>query len=63
MVFILIVSLQCDKLEKQKTLALLSFVNNLKLEDDNYSDYDLCFSNLELVIEEELNNFKEMKGN
>lgn len=52
-----------NELTKQKTLALLSFVNNIKLEDDNYSDYNLRFSNLDLVIHEELNNFKEMKGN
>ena len=52
-----------EKLTKQKTLALLSFVNNIKLEDDNYSEYNLCFSDLDLVIQEELNNFKEMKGN
>ena len=51
-----------DKLTKQKVLALLSFVNNLKLEDDNYSDYNLKFSNLDLIIKEELDNFKEMKG-
>ena len=51
-----------EKLTKQKTLALLSFVNNIKLEDDNYSDYNLCFSDLDLVINEELDNFKKMKG-
>lgn len=51
-----------EKLTKQKVLALLSFVNNIKLEDDNYSNYNLCFSNLDLVIKEELDNFKEMKG-
>ena len=50
-----------EKLTKQKVLALLSFVNNIKLEDDNYSDYNLCFSDLDLVINEELDNFKEMK--
>lgn len=51
-----------EKLTKQKVLALLSFVNNIKLEDDNYSDYNLRFSDLELVIKEELDNFREMKG-
>lgn len=50
-----------EKLTKQKVLALLSFVNNIKLEDDNYSDYNLRFSDLDLVINEELDNFKEMK--
>ncbi len=39
-----------EKLTKQKTLALLSLVNNIKLEDDNYSDYNLRFSDLDLVI-------------
>lgn len=51
-----------EKLTKQKVLALLSFVNNIKLEDDNYSDYNLRFSDLELVTREELDNFKKMKG-
>lgn len=51
-----------EKLTKQKVLALLSFVNNIKLEDDNYSDYNLIFSDLDLVRKEELDNFKEMKG-
>ena len=51
-----------EKLTNQKVLALLSFVNNIKLEDDNYSDYNLRFSDLDLVIKEELDNFKEMKG-
>jgi len=50
------------ELTNQKELALLSFVNNIKLEDDNYSDYNLCFSDLDLVINEEMANFKEMKG-
>ena len=36
-------------------------MNNIKLEDDNYSDYNLRFSDLDLVINEELDNFKEMK--
>ena len=51
-----------EKLTKQKVLALLSFVNNIKLADDNYSNYNLKFSDLELVIKEELDNFREMKG-
>ncbi len=51
-----------EKLTKQKTLALLSLVNNIKLEDDNYSDYNLRFSDLDLVINDELDNFKKMKG-
>ena len=50
-----------DELTKQKVLALLSLVNNIILEDDNYSDYNLCFSDLDLVIKEELDNFKQMK--
>lgn len=36
-------------------------MNNIKLEDDNYSDYNLRFSDLDLVINEELDDFKEMK--
>ena len=51
-----------EKLTKQKTLALLSLVNNIKLEDDNYSDYNLRFSDLDLVINDELDNFKKMKA-
>ena len=51
-----------EKLTNQKVLAVLSLVNNIKLEDDNYSDYNLQFSDLDLVTKEELSNFKEMKG-
>ena len=51
-----------EKKKKKKTLALLSLVNNIKLEDDNYSDYNLRFSDLDLVINDELDNFKKMKG-
>ena len=37
-------------------------LNDIKLADDNYSNYNLKFSDLELVIKEELDNFREMKG-
>ena len=51
-----------EELTNQKFLALLNFVNNIKLEDDNYSDYNLCFSDIDLVVNEEIENFRELKG-
>ena len=51
-----------NKLTKQKQLALLNVVNNINLEDDNYSNYNLRFCDLNLAIQEELDNFKKLKG-
>ncbi len=51
-----------NKLTKQKQLALLNVVNNIDLEDDNYSNYNLRFCDLNLAIQEELDNFKKLKG-
>ena len=37
-------------------------MNNIDLEDDNYSNNNLRFCDLNLAIQEELDNFKKLKG-
>lgn len=49
-----------NRLAKQKNHALLSFITNIKLEEDNYSDYNLRFSDIEIAIKEELENFRNL---
>ena len=36
-------------------------MNNIDLEDYNYSNYNLRFCDLNLAIQEELDNFKKLK--
>ena len=48
-------------LSNQKQLAILNFVTDMKLEKEEYSKYNLHFSNVDLAIKDELDNYKQLK--
>ena len=50
-----------NSLAKQKQLSILSFVNDVKLEKEEYSKYNLHFSNVDLAIKEEMANYSNLK--
>ena len=50
-----------DKLANQKQLAILNFVTDIKLEKEEYSKDNLHFSNIDLTIKEELDNYLKLK--
>lgn len=50
-----------NSLAHQKQLAILNFVTDLKLEKEEYSQYNLHFSNVDIVIKDEIDNYKKLK--
>lgn len=50
-----------NSLAHQKQLAILNFVTDLKLEKEEYSEYNLHFSNVDIVIKDEVDNYKKLK--
>ena len=49
-----------NELANQKEFALLNFVNNIQLEEGDYSEFNLRFSDLDLAVNEELDYFKKL---
>ena len=50
-----------NSLAHQKQLAILNFVTDLKLEKEEYSQYNLHFSNVDIAIKDEVDNYKKLK--